>query len=211
MHNGRRIRSHDYHTRIGKPSKNANHDSLQFIESLYFFEEKSDHTFKKPDNYHVFMGHNRAPSSGHGAGEKFVHPFEYGEEATIVIGDKEVDTLKNRLWFQHNGTITNARKLASDHGLNFNDYGNDSFLIGTLIYNGVDPSEIFKAYEGACTCIWYWEKDNTLNVFKGGTKNSSGVLTEERELYMYQNEHQIMFNTQPEILNVVKDFGCEVD
>lgn len=206
MHNGYRQRSKDYHYKNGIAHQ-ANHDSLDFVEDLLFYEDGGfGNGFKSKPGYHVIMAHNRSPSTGMGSGEDFVHPFEYGEEYTVKNKEgKEITRTKNHLWFQHNGTITNASALAEKYGLKFSDYKNDSYLLGSLIFMGVDPAEIFEQYEGGCTCIWYWEKDRTLHVFKGGTLNTKGDLYEERPLYMYKTENQIWFNTQESILDVLED------
>ena len=200
MHNGDLLTSHDYYYKNGR-GISANHDAVDFIESLYFVNEDSKE--------HVIMGHNRAPSSGMGSGAEFVHPFEYSEQYTFTAKDGKQQTgHKNRMWFQHNGTITNTAELCKKFGdLKFENYKNDSKLLGHLIYSGVDVEELFKTYRGKCTCIWYWENEGVLRVFKGATLNSKDELVEERSLYMYKTKDQIWFNSQAQILNIINDYS----
>lgn len=186
-HNGRVVKSED-----GKSSYYDNHDSLKFMVEAQAW-------FYPGDSYNVFMGHNRAPSTGMGRGGGFVHPFVYGTD----VGERTI--------FQHNGTIKNTDELCTLFDVDFKDFGNDSKLLGHLIHKGVDPHEIFKAYRGACTCIWYNENTATLNIFKGASENFNNKVEAERDLYYYKTDTAYIFNTQEEILNVINDWDDDVD
>lgn len=198
VHNGRRKRSHDYKTKNGL-SYPANHDSLDFLRSNFFLSPTKG-------NYNIMMGHNRAPSAGMGYGAQFTHPFEYGEEVEVELGGEKKKVLTKRMWFQHNGTIKNIEELCAKFGYKFKDFGNDSYALGQMIYDGVDPAEIFKEYEGAATCIWYFEKDGRLNIWKGATINNLGKQVADRQLYMLKLDDQIWFNTERFILKIQHDF-----
>lgn len=186
-HNGRVVKSED-----GKSSYYDNHDSLKFMVEAQAW-------FYPGDMYNVFMGHNRAPSTGMGKGGGFVHPFVYGTET----GERTI--------FQHNGTVKNTDELCTLFGIEFKDFNNDSKLLGHLIHKGVDPHEIFKAYRGACTCIWFDEKSDTLNIFKGGSETAYGKVEAERDLYYYKTDTSYIFNTQEEILRVINDWDDDVE
>ena len=135
------------------------------------------------------MAHNRKSSSG--KSNNASHPFEYGEK-----GD--------RLFFMHNGTITNIQDICKEYNYPY-EAGKtiDSYVIGYIIYhNGIEEcKKLFKDYSGGAVFIFYWENNpNELYMFKGESTYSTAPGTtgnEERPLWLYhEDEYNMYFVSQ---------------
>jgi predicted glutamine amidotransferase len=187
---------------LSKSDKYLNHDSEDFV--LEYNTITGGIT--PVDTLKISMVHNRQSSSG-GVSAANVHPHEYGEKG-------------NRTWFQHNGTIYNTDEICKHYNLDYKDFGNDSKLIGHLVHEQVDLTELFSMYDGYGVFIWYHEGQGNLNIFKGShtrlswdkeKKKNVDVLYEDRPLYHINTGSGYIFASLESTLDVLGDLSYEVE
>jgi predicted glutamine amidotransferase len=124
-------------------------------------------------NVHTIISHNRAKSVGN-ININNVHPFEY----STIEGKK--------VYFAHNGTISNIDELADKYNIKMSTGEVDSKVLGEIIYKyGFD---ILKEYTGFAAFSYYDVQEDALYLWKGMSQCDSATITEERPLHFYQNK-----------------------
>jgi len=144
------------------------------------------------DSHRIIM-HNRQASSGSQL-VKNAHPFKYDDNGRVM-------------YFMHNGTINNTTALAKQFNLDFKDFDVDSQLLGQIIYNADNDfkviGDMLRSYEGGAALVWYYEDENTVNVWKGASINHKGKEKEERPLDLIYLDQGIYFASKWEHLAAI--------
>lgn len=146
--------------------------------------EKQDINKFDPTVSSIIMGHSRRGSVG-GKGHENAHPFEIYE------------TKKAANWYMagiHNGTIENWKELLENHGLDKEDFKNDSKTVLKILSRQRRLKKqkkyvVLEKYKGNGVFMWYFQDEpNILYVFKGAHKKykSSVNFEEERPLFYYE-------------------------
>ncbi len=154
---------------------------LKDLSNWTEFCEKTKIEVSADDDNFVVIGHTRNASVKSTKDDAdCAHP--------IVVKTKKQQT---KLIGVHNGTITNASKLAKE--FNVKEGKIDSITLMNVLSDSNKNNRlfnVFKEYEGAATVMWYHPSEpNTLKIFKGASKESHGAkaeFVEERPLFCYK-------------------------
>jgi hypothetical protein len=128
----------------------------------YLVESRLYDTHVDKGEQSVLVGHCRSKTVGE-ISVKNAHPFDFPEDGIIGV---------------HNGTLHNHRDLDT---YDYNKVDSE-VLYGHMAKNGV--RDTFENVEGAFACIWWNDKDKTLNFFRN----------DKRPLFFtWSKDHKVMF------------------
>ena len=137
-------------TGVIKVGRDLEYDWVKQIGSpayLYDSKQYERHIETGPLPY-ALIGHTRSKTVGE-VSIKNAHPFDFPDEGICGV---------------HNGTLRNYTKLDT-HAYNKVD---SEVLYGHLAANG--PQDTFSILEGAYACIWWNDKDKTINFIRNNER-----------------------------------------
>lgn len=114
----------------------------------------------------VLIGHCRAKTVGE-VSAKNAHPFDFPEEGICGV---------------HNGTLRNHYRLPT-HKHNMVD---SEVMYAFLAQNG--PEETFSTIEGAWACVWWNDKEKTLNFIRNDQRPLYFTWSEDARMMFWASE-----------------------
>lgn len=163
-------------TGVIKVSKgDQNYDWCKAIGSpAYLYDGKQYEKHIESGDASVLIGHCRHKTIGD-ISIKNAHPFDFPDQGICGV---------------HNGTLNNYYRLPT-HKHNMVD---SEILYAFLAESG--PEEVFSTIEGAWACVWWNDKEKTLNF----------IRNDKRPLYFTWSEdaRQMFWASEPWMFNVVE-------
>lgn len=157
-----------------------------------FFKESK--LLKKKDKAQIIIGHDRKTSVGK-------TDLESAQPVIIKNNDGLVDFV-----LIHNGTISNYKELAEKYLTDYDGYTDSQIMAYIIYYWGYD---VLAEYEGTGVFITVDYRQNkyrepVTHIFKGASKQyiSSTNITEERPLYLMEENNNYWFSSLDEYLNI---------
>ncbi len=114
----------------------------------------------------VLIGHCRAKTIGE-VSSKNAHPFDFPEQGICGV---------------HNGTLRNHYRFPN-HKHNMVD---SEVMYGFLAENG--PQETFSTLEGAWACVWWNDKEKTLNFIRNDQRPLYFTWSEDSRMMFWASE-----------------------
>lgn len=109
------------------------------------------------------VGHNRSATRGSVSDEN-AHPFNQGDIVLV-----------------HNGTLTNHKAISKT------EVDSDAIAEALNNYQGDNLGDVFGKLYGAYSCIWYDNRDQSLNFFRNS----------QRPMWLYEDDNITYFASEP--------------
>jgi len=129
----------------------------------FMWDKEVEEIFKKSINSgSVLVGHNRKATKGEISDEN-AHPFNRGDIVLV-----------------HNGSLFNHKQVANT------EVDSEAIADALNTHDNGDLETVFGKLTGAYSCVWYDNRDQTLNFFRNGA----------RPMYLYRDTNRTLFASE---------------